>query len=135
MDIFQKIFSAIEPLLPNGWEEMWYCADYEQDSYSMRFYVRIGDKINQLSQCDGMSQTVVINKAIEIDKFLAPHRNMLSEQNRWNVLTMVVDNTGHFYVEYDYTDITDRYFEYIELWEKKYLKNRFGDEKPNTFED
>ena len=29
----------------------------------------------------------------------------------------------------------ERYFEYIELWEKKYLKNRFGDEKPNTFED
>lgn len=130
---FQRIYDMIEDLLPDEWEELFFYAMYEHDSYSMRFYVRRGDDVRHMSNIEGIQQKVVIDRAMKIDRFLQVERNSLSDP--WRTLTMVVDNNGKFFVDLDYTDFSERYLEYIEVWEEKYLRLNAAKDKPNSFND
>ena len=87
----------------------------------MKFYVY--DGINTISCFDLKSHNKrkIVDTFISIDKELFKARDEMCKDDKWSVMTMIVDNTGHMKTDFDYTDISENSIEYMRSWEQKFL--------------
>lgn len=121
--IYQKVFDEIQNDLPEGWTRMVFFVAYTEGSYSMKYYYRLdGEGYLDCFSQSGSKMSQLINKFMTIDKILSEERNMLPEEKRWTVMTMVVDANGSFKTEYDYCDVSENMITYERTWENRYLQ-------------
>lgn len=119
--IYQDIYDIIANTLPDEWKKVVLYMNYSEGSYSIKYYVK--NKFNQYKDCyslEGVSKTGLIKIFIEINKIIAPERNVLSEKDKWSVMTLTIEKTGSFNVEYEY-GLMESMFESEAAWERKYL--------------
>ena len=119
---FQIVYNILGNVLPVDWKKVAFCAEYTEGSYSMKYYVDLGN--GEYIDCynlEGISRKSVIRTFININKQLSKIRESLPKEKRWNVITLLIDNSGKFKAEYDYDDISENVIKYHENWEKKYL--------------
>ena len=122
-ELLQKVFDLIEPILPIEWNNMLLYIGYTSGSYSMKFYIR-DDKAN-FTDCfslKSVGKAQLIKLFMNIDKIIAPVRNQLEENDKWSVLTLIVDKDGKMKADFDYTDISENSIAYERKWKDKYLK-------------
>ena len=120
--VFQRVFDHLQELLPASWAKVVFYAAYTSESYSMKFYVDLGD--GQYTDCfsmPGLSKHHLITTFISINKELSRERDKQAIENRWNVFTMTVDASGMMHTDFDYTDIGGNLVAYEQEWQKKYL--------------
>jgi hypothetical protein len=117
--LFQKIFEQIQDTLPADWNKVVLRANYYEGSYSIKYYARCSS--NKYIDCfdfEGISRATLIKIFMEIDKYISPVRKEMDAKNLWNIMTLIIDDTGSFKAEFTYPDS----IEYDEdFWKKKYL--------------
>lgn len=120
--IFQSIIDILTDILPAKWERLIYRADYAEGSYSMKYYVDLGDK--KYTDCFKLgtpSKSQILATFRKLNTIIAPDRQTLSSKEKWSVMTIKIEPSGKFKADFDYTDISERPISYQESWEKKYL--------------
>lgn len=121
--IYQNVFDILSEVLPQNWQKVAFYAEYTEGSYSMKYYVDFGDgKYVDCYKIKGITKANLIKAFMKINKELAIVRQQLPSEKRWNVITLLVENTGKFRAEYDYEDIAENTLQYHEKWKSKYLK-------------
>ena len=121
-NIFQKIFDILQPIFPDGWENMIFYVAYTKGSYTMKYYT--SDNTGIYVDCFKNSEVdrgKLIKMFMEIDKTLSEERNLLEEKDKWTVMTMLVDSNGKMKSEFDYLDISENSIEYERKWKEKYI--------------
>lgn len=120
--MFQDVFDLLQDFLPQNWTEMVLFAGYTKGSYSMKYYCKIGNAaFIDCFHIGGVSRADLLKLFINMDKILSKERTLLDEENRWTVLTMIVDNEGKMRTEFDYNDHSEDMLAYEKEWKKKYL--------------
>ncbi len=120
---FTNIFGILQDIVPNEWNKIVFYAQYSQGSYSMKYYVDLGN--SEYIDCynlNGISRSEIIRSFMKIDLELSKVRNGLKDEKKWSVLTFQVDNSGKFRAEYEYRDVSENTIQYFEEWKNKYLK-------------
>ena len=56
----------------------------------------------------------------KINKEVMRKRNEVSGE-KWTNMTMIVERSGKMHVDFDYTDLTEKAYQYSKKWKKKYL--------------
>ena len=121
---YQSIFNSLQYILHDDWYRLVFYGEYGANSYSMKYFVDTG--IGEYVDCfklKDISKRDIIKTFAVIDSQITPIRNELNGKDKWTVMTLVVDNTGNFKVDYEYEDISDDSIEYFRKWKNKYLKS------------
>ena len=120
--LFQIIFDKLQEVVPVKWYKIVFYAGYTKGSYSMKYYVDMGNgKYIDCFSLDGISNMQLMKLFVSIDKEIAEVRTKLDELEKWNVLTMIIDSKGSFKTDFDYNDISDNSISYEKDWKKRYL--------------
>ena len=122
--VFQDIVNALSEILPPKWNRVIYRADYTAGSYSMKYYIDLGD--GEYTDCFKLgtpSRQQIISTFRSIHKIIAADRQSLDEKGKWSVMTMMIDSSGKFKADFDYTDISENPISYQKDWEQRYLKS------------
>lgn len=128
---FEKIVNEISACIPDEWSNIWFYSEVLKDAQNIYFYFKSKSK-NKLIQCMEISDEYnvdeddIIDSLMEISELTVKLHRTFKENNEreWTNFTMIVDESGKFKVDFDYTDISkgeflldDRYT----IWEYKTL--------------
>ncbi len=120
---YQNIFDALQEVLPGQWHKVVFYAEYGESSFSMKYFVDLGDgEYVDCFKLSNISRREIIQAFSVIDRIILPARQAMSKIDTWSVMTLVVDDKGSFRAEYEYDDIAGNYTEYYETWKNKYLQ-------------
>ena len=122
-DFFQKIYEALNGIIPIKWDRIIYRADYTEGSYSMKFYVK--DGTGEYIDCyslQGVSKAVLIKCFMNLDRLIKMKRKELPEKEKWTVMTIIFDAAGKVNADFDYNSIDESSIDYHEQWKEKYLR-------------
>ena len=120
---YQCIFNTLQEILPDDWHKVVFYAEYDESSYSMKYFVNSGD--GQYTDCfklKGIPKREIIKAFAVIDSQIMPVRKELSKKDTWYVMTLIVDDEGNFKADFEYEDISEDSIGYYQRWKKKYLK-------------
>ena len=121
-EMFQDIFDILQDVLPEQWDKVVLYVGYTEGSYTMKYYIKGFD--NQYVDCFSLEKpgkAGLIKLFMQIDKVISKERNA-TEENKWTVMTMIVDSTGVMKTEFDYKNITENAIEYEREWKKAHLQ-------------
>lgn len=122
-EIFQKVFDVLQDNINIDWKRIIFYVGYSSNSYSMKYYVDDGAGMyKSCFELPGFSMANATKMFAQIDSVIAKERKSLSDQDKWNVLTMIVDDSGHMQTVFDYTDLSEGSIEYEKKWKEKYIK-------------
>lgn len=121
VNIFQFIFNQISEFLPDNWNRLVFRADYTENSYSVKFYINDGNQTISCFELPNVKKEQLIKTFIRIDSELSKERVSMCKEEKWTVMTMCVDSNGHIKTDFDYTDISENYIDYMSSWEQKFL--------------
>lgn len=116
---YQEIFNRIQDLLPDEWEKVVFYAEYDQGSYLMKYYVKLGT--GDFTDCYdmGISPDTLDDIFETIDGMIEPEWNKLKD--KWSNMTMVIDQKGEFKVDFGYESFGSEYSKFQDEWSLKYL--------------
>lgn len=119
--IYQTVLDRILFLGIPEWNKLVFYAQYDKDSYEMKFYIEQGGKFKDCFSL-GITSNMIIDTFIKLDKDVCKVREQFLKENHelWNVMTIVFDPNMHFKAEFDYSEIED-IISYKSEWKKKYL--------------
>lgn len=123
MDLsYQEIYNELEQYFPAAWERIVYYAEYGEGVYQMEFFVR--DATGKYTKCfdlNGVAMEDLLSSFKKIDRMIKEVRKDLDDKDKWSNLTVIIEKTGEFDAQFDYTNLLDSGYEYKEAWKKKYL--------------
>lgn len=119
--IFQTILDTILSLNIPAWDKLVFYAQYDKDSYEMKFYIEHDGDFKDCFSL-GIPSNVLIDCFIKLDGEVCRAREQLLKEKHelWNVMTTIFDSNMHFRTEFDYSEAEDR-IAYKSEWKKKYL--------------
>lgn len=120
--IYQIICDGITSMNLPSWKKIVFLAMYTDDSYEMKFYVRINEEYKDCFSL-GIPIKDVVSMFSKLDKDILLHRNNMKqfESEKWNSMTLSFSRTGEFHVDYDYDNTSVDFIAYIEAWKAKHL--------------
>lgn len=121
-ELFQDIFDELQNYLPMEWEKVVLYVEYSVGSYSMKYYTKVNGTFVDCFNLQNVSKANLIKLFMNLDKKISVERNELEENNKWSVMTMIVDSEGGFTTDFDYSDLTENTIEYQRYWREKYIK-------------
>lgn len=120
--LFQNVFDILQKGLPDEWDKVILYAMYDDNSYSIKYYVSSGKgKYTDCFNLGIMTKAQLIKQFMEIDKVISSERKTLSEKEKWTSLTMTIESNGKFLTKFDYSFIEDP-IEYEQKWKKLMLR-------------
>lgn len=120
-NIFQTILDSMLSLNIPAWNKLVFYAQYDKDSYEMKFYIEHGGGFKDCFSL-GIPTNVIIDTFIMLDKEVCKARDQFLKENHelWNVMTIIFDSNMRFRTEFDYSEVEDS-ISYKSEWKKKYL--------------
>ena len=94
--------------------------EYGESSYSISFYVKQSGNYIKCYDINGISDDDLYQSFKKINNDIVIQRDMVAGE-KWSNMTMVVERSGKMNVDFDYTDLTERAYQYSKEWKKKYL--------------
>lgn len=118
---YQKLIDFVLPSLPDNWTKLIVYVSFMQETCDLKYYVR--DKSNRYLDCIQLSTdySVLLNILSKIHHEIAEMRNQLPENDRWDFMTLCVEDNGSFQTYYDYLDDSESIDMYNDKWRKRYL--------------
>jgi hypothetical protein len=117
----QEISDILANVLPHKWERIALYIEYDNDCYSMKYFVDNGNgEYIECFKLHEFSRKEILEAFSKIDKVIESYRKKLSKKDQWTVMTVLISNDGKFRTKFDYSIIEDS-FEYMNTWKKKYL--------------
>lgn len=118
--IYQSIFDEVSNYLPSDWNKVVVYLEYGESSYSISFYVKQSGNYIKCYDINGISDDDLYQSFKKINNDIVIQRDMVAGE-KWSNMTMVVERSGKMNVDFDYTDLTERAYQYSKEWKKKYL--------------
>lgn len=118
----QAIFSVIEGLLPSGWDRVVFFAEYGEGFRCIEFYVK--GKTGPFIKCYdlvGANQDEMYDAFDVADSAIRSERSAIPTDKLWRVMTMSVDCSGNFNIDYDYSGADEDPYEWKMEWKRRYL--------------
>ena len=118
---FQKIYELLEPTLPENWQKIVMYMEYDDDSYTMKYFVKYA--AGNIVDCYDLKNTSLEQLRdvfSAIDDLVYEKREELKE--KWQVATIIINSTGKFRCDFTYLDEDQNIEEYYQTWKKQYLK-------------
>lgn len=119
--IYQSIFDEVSIYLPSSWDRVVICLEYGESSYSISFYVKESGKYTKCYDLKGVSDEELYRSFKKINNAVAKQRNAI-DGDKWSNMTMSVESSGKMKVDFDYTDLTEKAYQYSREWKKRYLR-------------
>lgn len=127
--LFQKIASKIYEIIPEDWDKVYLFSQVNEHASEVYFYYYPKGKSKPIYLFDIIELFEYEEK--EFDQLRYDLVNYFEElwqefrnngQEEWTNLTLILESTGKFKVDYDYTDLSDvDDYEQQLIWEYKYL--------------
>ena len=118
--IYQSIFDEVSNYLPSDWNKVVVYLEYGESSYSISFYVKQSGNYIKCYDINGISDDDLYQSFKKINNDIVIQRDMVAGE-KWSNMTMVVERSGKMNVDFDYTDLTERAYQYSKEWKMKYL--------------
>lgn len=118
--VYQSIFDEVSKYLPNDWDKVVIYLEFGESSYSISFYVKEFGEYKKCYDLKGVSDEDLYKSFRRIKNDVIVQCNMMAGE-KWSNMTMVVERSGKVHVDYDYTDLTEKAYQYSKGWKKKYL--------------
>ncbi|NLL06494.1 MAG: DUF600 family protein [Clostridiaceae bacterium] len=127
--IYGKIANKLNDIIPEQWDKIYMYGEVSEDVRETFFYYFTPSKdepvyshyipnvfnINEMEYYKSLEQLLDLLKELWLE-----FKN--NDQEAWTNLTFVLESTGKFKVDYDYTDLSEADpNEWQILWEYKYL--------------
>ena len=94
---FQDIFNELLNILPSGWENAIFMAEYTSGSYSMRCYSKeASNTYINVMKMKGISKTQIIKTYKALNNIFQKERMKLAESS-WYAITLKFDKNGKLY--------------------------------------
>ena len=119
--IYQSIFDEVSIYLPSSWDRVVIYLEYGESSYSISFYVKESGKYTKCYDLKGVSDEELYRSFKKINNAVAKQRNAI-DGDKWSNMTMSVESSGKMKVDFDYTDLTEKAYQYSREWKKRYLR-------------
>ena len=119
--IYQSIFDEVSIYLPSSWDRVVIYLEYGESSYSISFYVKDSGKYTKCYDLKGVSDEELYRSFKKINNAVAKQRNAI-DGDKWSNMTMSVESSGKMKVDFDYTDLTEKAYQYSREWKKRYLR-------------
>ncbi|TKI36870.1 TIGR01741 family protein [Bacillus mycoides] len=110
--IYQEIGTRVDEIIPGDWEKIYLYAEVLNDSTEVFFYFSIPTKeefiySNDIPKVYNVDRKIYKELLFELfDKFEELREEFRkNEQELWTNLTLTIDNSGKFKIEYNYEDI------------------------------
>lgn len=117
--IYQDIFDEISKYFSVDWEKTVIYLEYGEKSYTFSFYVKENGTYIKCYDLPGVSEDELYASFKAIDKLISPER--AKNNNLWTVMTMIVTKTGDMSADFDYSDISENAYQFMNSWKAKYL--------------
>ena len=118
--VYQSIFDEVYKYLPNDWDKVVIYLEYGESSYSISFYVKESGQFIKCYDLNDISDEALYQSFRRINNEVMVQRNKIIGE-KWSNMTMVVDRSGKMQVDFDYTDLTEKAYQYSKEWKNKYL--------------
>lgn len=118
---YKLIAEQLIKVVPNGWTDIIFYGEFGESSYSFEYHVRFDDE--EYIQCfklKDISKTDILAAFAKINRILESERDTLSD-NRWTNCTFLLNKSGKFKMDYDYTELGENSYAYQAVWKFKYL--------------
>ena len=112
------LFDLIQDYLPEDWEKVVYWALYTDNSYTMKYFVKVNDKY--IDCFDLYSEDILFKLFKNLNNIIQECKNKNSKEN-WTSLILSVDTNGKFKTDYGYENISDNSIEVENNIKSKYL--------------
>lgn len=127
---YQDIVDEIDDIIPEDWDKVLLYANIGDDMSSFFFYYYPHNSSNPVFSEDIVAKSAVNRmtynlKHYRLLKILEALRQAFMDygQKLWTNLTLVIDHTGKFNVDYNYDDVSEMNpNEQFERWKSKYLE-------------
>ena len=119
-NVYQSIFDEVYKYLPSEWNKVVIYLEYGESSYSISFYVKELGKYQKCYDLKGVSDEELYQSFKKINNYITIQRDMIAGE-KWSNMTMVIARSGDIHVDFDYTDLTERAYQYSKEWKMKYL--------------
>lgn len=119
--IYQSILDNILSLGISPWETIVFYAQYDKDSFEMKFFVKSGKGYQDCFSL-GIPDKTVMDAFFKLDKEMQEFRRQIREdkQELWTVMTVTFDSDLHFKSDFDYCAVEDA-IEYKSAWKRRFL--------------
>ncbi len=120
---YENLFQIIQPSLPDGWVKLIVRVFFVEESCQVKYYIK--QKNGKTCDCFNLdySQHQVLQIIANVHQEISSVRDQLTGKNRWNALTVIIDNKGSFHADFDYSEIVWKTENATEQWKKKYLSD------------
>ena len=118
--VYQSIFDEVYKYLPDDWDKVVIYLEYGESSYSISFYVKEFGQFIKCYDLNDISDESLYQSFGKINNEVMVQRNLIVGE-KWSNMTMVVDRSGKMQVDFDYTDLTEKAYQYSKDWKNKYL--------------
>lgn len=118
--VYQVIFDEVSKYLPSNWDKVVIYLEYGESSYSISFFVKQSGNYTKCYDISGVSDEELYQSFNRINNDIIMQRDK-NVGEKWSNMTMVVERSGKLHVDYDYTDLTEKAYQYSKEWKKKYL--------------
>ena len=116
--IYQYIFDEISLYLPKAWDRLVVYLEYGEASYSISFYIKASGRYIKCYDLENVSEEDLYLLFMRINKEVSELRDGINGE-KWSNMSMVVEHTGKMHVDFDYTDLTEKAYQYSKDWKKK----------------
>ncbi|WP_458121846.1 antitoxin YezG family protein [Paenibacillus sp. Z6-24] len=112
-NIYQKLASAINDIIPTDWEKVYFYGEVLEDSSGVYFYFNTVEDpqtyiyVHEIPELYNIDEEEADDEVVALHAICKELKEAFREnkQELWTNFTMTLDNTGHFKVDYDYTDL------------------------------
>ncbi|MFT8341793.1 MAG: immunity protein YezG family protein [Clostridium beijerinckii] len=119
---YKLIADELVKVVPNGWRDIVFFGEFGEGSYSFEYFVKFDeDEYIQCFKLKSISKTEILGVFATINKILEAERAKLSNDNKWTNCTFVLNKSGKFKMDYDYTELGENLYAYQAVWKYKYL--------------
>lgn len=143
VELYQNIANTVNEIIPEEWVKVFIYAEVLEDVSKVTFHyiTKSGDNpINMLEipELFDLDENEIDELRYKLNDYFEElwsefHNN---NQEPWTNLTMYLDNTGDFKIDYSYEDLSDADdYERSIIWEHKYLGITPDDEDDKKFLD
>lgn len=130
-EIYEKIASKINGMIPDKWERVWLYGEVLDDSSEVYFYfysktrnklIYSHDIPDEYKVNDSVYEEILFELADIIQELNAEYKQ--NNESIWTSLTFRLENTGRFNIKYNYDDVLNSEFTNGErqiIWEYEVL--------------
>lgn len=119
-EVYQEIFEAVFPFLPDDWQRLIIREVFASEGNEVKFFVQDSSLQFHDPFSLGLNAETVFSISKTIHDSLIQMRPQQGKE-RWNSITIVIDNEGNFNTSFGYDDCQfDEAFE--SRWASQYLK-------------